>query len=539
MSKIDSAEKSHIVWRNIYILFVVLYAFGIVYNASMLVNGDELVFYAAFKQGEQVWHGLSFSLSRFFPLAGWNLNLVALFSTSPYAFMIGNMCVFIITAWAFWRIAISLGAVAKWITLAGIVFFLSAGYAHIVISICYPELTQIMFLLLFVLMVFWYFESKKFVWLAFALIFGNACIYMKEVAFILVGGFGFFHLFFTLQNEDFKFKMLEKKIVLFDILCMLSAMLFLGLYYVFASSGSDYRNLIPFSITHTIFVSIFGTPFLSILLCFMLLFRFYRILKYKEKIIPMADSIGMIALGYWAGYIVLGMGGFHYFSPANILAFLYALFCAHLYARELNFLFARVVLYVSVCILLSSGVLQGLNALTSKTQGKNTQDAFRFLAEYIHTSPEKVNLYFDGFCRGQDRCINAGFYQNAVFTMLQNYVQTDNYDIKSKEPNGNNFTINPNSPLTFFNSDEVSEPQSGDIVILHYMSSKYMTPSDVQDIVAQYETLFVSNNYPYYPMYNLMSLGAWALKKLGISTSFDNRGNIFKLPSQVYVLRVP
>ena len=31
---------------------------------------------------------------------------MALFSTSPYAFMIGNACVFIVTAWAFWRIGV-------------------------------------------------------------------------------------------------------------------------------------------------------------------------------------------------------------------------------------------------------------------------------------------------------------------------------------------------------------------------------------------------------------------------------------------------
>lgn len=543
MNKVADSQRVRFIYIYIYILFVILYAFGIVYNSSVpVMAGDDIAFYTALKKGEQVWHGLNFSLSRFFPLAGWNLNLVALFSISPYAFMIGNACVFVISAWAFWRIAVLFGASAKWIALAAMAFFLSAGYTHIVTSICYPELTQIMFLLLFVLMAFWYYKSKKIVWFVLALIFGNACIYMKEVAFILIGGFGFFHLFFALWNEKFRFKMLDKKIVLFDVLCMLSGILFLGLYAYFAMSGGDYRNIVPyFSISHTIFISIFGTPILSILFMFMLLFRFYRIFKYKEKYNPIVDSVGMIALAYWVGYMVLGMASFHYFSPANILAFLYVLFCSHFYSKELNFLFARVVLYVSVGILLSSAILQGVNAFTTyKTQNKNTNDAFMFLADYIRKSPTKVNLYFDGFCRGYDRCIGALFHQGAVFSILPRYYDVnDNYDIKSKEPNGTEFSIDSSSPFTFFNSDEVSEPQSGDIVILHYASSKYMTPSDVRDIVSQYEVLFVSNNYPYYPMYNLMSLGAFVLKSLGVSTSFANRGNVFKLPSQVYVLRVP
>ncbi len=551
MSKIDSAEKNYIMWRNIYVLFVVLYAFGIVYNSAMPITGDDIAFYTTLKQGNQLWHGLAFEFGRFFPLAGWNLNLVALFSTSPYAFMIGNACVFIVTAWAFWRIGVTLCAFSSsnyyggggYICIAFVAFSLSGGYTNIVASLCYPELTETLFLLFFIILAFRYYQNKKTIWLILALIFGNACIYMKEVAFILIGGFGFFHLFFTLWNEDFKFEILEKKIVLFDVLCMLSAILFLGLYIFFTfESKSDYRELIPFfSILRTILISGLGTPFLSIILPILVLIRLFAVIRYREQWNAFGDTLAVIAVLYWGAYLAMGMASYHYYVPANILAFLYVLFFFKYYANKIGFFFARFVLCVSVGILFVSDIPMGLHNLgIFKTQVKNTQDAFNFLAEYIRKSPKKVDLYFDGFCRGYDKCHYYYFMYPTLFQNLPNYYGvTDNYDIKSKEPNGNNFTINPNSPLTFFNSDEVSEPQSGDIVILHYMSSKYMTPSDVQDIVAQYEVLFVSNNYPYYPMYNLMSLGAWVLKKLGISTSFDNRGNIFKLPSQVYVLRVP
>ena len=430
-----------------------------------------------------------------------------------------------------------------YICIAFIAFSLSAGYAHIVVALCYPELTEIMFLLLFLLVAVFYYKSTKIQWFILALIFGNACIYLKEVGFILIGGFGFFHLFFTLWNEKFRFNLLDKRVILFDVSCMLSGILFLMLYAYFALGGKGaYISIIPFySLLNTLVVLFLATPVVGILLPSALLFRLYRILRCKESLNPVGDSIGMIALLYFAAYIYLGMAAFHYFSPANILAFLYVCFCMCLYAKSLNFLLARVVLCVGGLLLLTSAIPQGLSGFTTyKTQSKNTQDAFDFLAEYIRKSPTQVNLYFDGFCRSFSKCANAYWYYPALFSTLSKYYDiTDNYDIKSKEENGAEFRIDSNSPLTFYNSDEVSEPQSGDLVILHYASSKYMTPSDVQDIVAQYEVLFVSNNYPYYPMYNLMSLGAWVLKKLGISTSFDNRGNIFKLPSQVYVLRVP
>ena len=209
MNKVARFTKSKI---YIYILFVILYAFGIVYNSSVpVMAGDDIAFYTALKKGEQVWHGLNFSLSRFFPLAGWNLNLVALFSISPYAFMIGNACVFVISAWAFWRIAVLFGASAKWIALAAMAFFLSAGYTHIVTSICYPELTQIMFLLLFVLMAFWYYKSKKIVWFVLALIFGNACIYMKELLLFSLVDLAFSICFLLCGMKSLDSKCLIKK----------------------------------------------------------------------------------------------------------------------------------------------------------------------------------------------------------------------------------------------------------------------------------------------------------------------------------------
>ena len=66
--------------------------------------------------------------------------------------------------------------------------------------------------------------------------------------------------------------------------------------------GDDYRNIVPyFSISHTIFISIFGTPILSILFMFMLLFRFYRIFKYKEKCNPIVEFCGYDCLGILGG----------------------------------------------------------------------------------------------------------------------------------------------------------------------------------------------------------------------------------------------
>ena len=137
-------------WDWLFMGFVAVYAFCIIYKSAMpLISGDDISFYISLRDGNDAWHGLGFDYKRFFPLAGWNLNFIALFSTSPYAFMIGNALVFGITAMSFYALARSFGVALC--TLSFIALALSVGYVKIITQIPFPETTQIMFLLLFLL----------------------------------------------------------------------------------------------------------------------------------------------------------------------------------------------------------------------------------------------------------------------------------------------------------------------------------------------------------------------------------------------------
>ncbi|WP_143429075.1 hypothetical protein [Helicobacter sp. TUL] len=115
------------------------------------MNTDDINFYTALVQGKDAWHGLDVQNRRFFPLAGWNLNLIALFSTSPYAFMIGNALVFVVTAFCFYKLSIHTKAHRALVFVFFVTFSLTVGYVKITTQIIYPELTQIMFLCLFFL----------------------------------------------------------------------------------------------------------------------------------------------------------------------------------------------------------------------------------------------------------------------------------------------------------------------------------------------------------------------------------------------------
>ncbi|MGX3010710.1 hypothetical protein ACWIUD_03980 [Helicobacter sp. 23-1044] len=144
--------KSLTIWDFCFAFFVAVYAFCIIYkSAPPLMSGDDINYYADLVEGRAVWHGVDFDYKRFFPLAGWNLNLVASISTSPYAFMIGNALVFAITALCYYALLRSFGVAKSLIAISFATLTLSAGYTKIITQLAFTEMTQIMFLMIFLL----------------------------------------------------------------------------------------------------------------------------------------------------------------------------------------------------------------------------------------------------------------------------------------------------------------------------------------------------------------------------------------------------
>lgn len=369
---------------------------------------------------------------------------------------------------------------------------------------------------------------------------GNCVIYLKEVSFILISGFGFFHLFFSFLSNNKSFKTLNAKLISFDIALMISGIVFLLTYmYVTANAHSSYANMYLFNPTRTFVIFVLAAPFVSVVLPCMLVARFVLLYKHRQFPNPFWDSIGLVAFVYFVAFLILDMGHFNYLMPANILAYIYTLYVVSLYGK---LLIKKVVFWcvsiVAGFILITNAIPQGIHYFTlNKIQMRNFEHMFGFLQAYLADHPQ-TTLYFDGFGRGFDRYYYFTSYET-IFSILPNLYNTQIFDIKSKEPNGKTFRANPEAKFSFYNSDEVSEPQSGDLVILTFFSGKPITPEYIQALHQKYELLFVTNNFGYMPSYNLMSLGAYVLQKLGINHSLSNVGNTFKLPSQMYVFRVP
>ncbi|ETD27777.1 hypothetical protein [Helicobacter canis] len=70
-----------------------------------MLNSDGFLFFTQLLESKSAWHGLqNLEAKRFFSLAGWNLALIAQFSLSPYAFMLGNACVLVAFGFRIYRV---------------------------------------------------------------------------------------------------------------------------------------------------------------------------------------------------------------------------------------------------------------------------------------------------------------------------------------------------------------------------------------------------------------------------------------------------
>lgn len=515
-------------------------------SAIPMLNSDGFVFFTQLLESKSAWHGLAgLGMKRFFPLAGWNLALIAQFSLSPYAFMLGNACVLV----AFGVCYLALGRQSRANHWAILVMFicvvLSVGYAKLMVEIVFPETTLTLFVLAFLLCYFYALHSpskpKSYLLALLALLFGNAAIYLKEVAFVIISGFGLAHIALSLPESFIRTKSLTltipRRIFLLDIALALSGVVFLGAYAYFTRGGSgDYSSMEVYSSVRLFAVLFLSAPLLSIALPVALGFRLYRVIK-GDAIDVFWDSVGLSGFAYMLAFIALGMGSFHYFTPANILASLYLLFLLGHYACIKRWGF-RVITAVVLAILLTSSIPQGIHYLTFyKTQNNNMNDTMRYLASYLKSHPH-TTIYFEGFGRGVDRYYNAWSYP-AIFSILPTIFGVREFDIASKEPNGTSFSIDPHSSLSFFNSQEVGTPDSSDLLIITALSDMDIADSRITELESSHELLFKTSNHPYFPQYTLMSIGAKLLQDLGISHPLSNYGNPYRLPAQSYIFRIP
>lgn len=534
-------------YNALFVALTGLCAMAIVWDSTApLMSGDDIMFYATLLNGEFVRIGWTWrEIGRFVPLIAWDLNIISLFTTNPYAFMASHALCFIIVALCFYYLTREF--CPKMRVILFLIFVFSVGAVKVYTQIPYSETLQITFIMIFFALFNALLNSanrtrggaeqkfKTIATLTLALISANLALYLKEVSFVIIGGFGFFYLAlsFIARRE------IPRIHAIFCALLLICSFVFLGAYlcFTFGAEGK-YGEFGVFSTIRTAVVAILGTPLVSIALPIMLGIRAYKIAQCGEKIDIFYDALGLSAFFYFMAFLVLGMGSFHYFAPANILACVYGAFFINQHCELLKNAWIRAVGVLIALIFVCSCVPQSIHYYTlNKIQNKNLNDAFAFLSAYISARDAKTTIYFDGFCRGIDKCYNSWAYP-ALFSALPKIYGVENFDIKSSEPNGKIFSVDSGANLSFFNSDSVDSPKRGDLIVLSYMSDKFMIGDfQVAWLKNHYELLYATQNRGYFPNYSAMSLGAYILRSFGINHALNNMGNIFKAPNQVYIFR--
>ncbi|MGX2983677.1 hypothetical protein, partial [Helicobacter sp. 23-1045] len=91
-------------------------------------------------------------------------------------------------------------------------------------------------------------------------------------------------------------------------------------------------------------------------------------------------------------------------------------------------------------------------------------------ADYLRQNPQGADIYFDGIGRGRDiYAFEVGMRPFWFALYLEKMRGVSNFDLRTNAPNGADFSIDKKSRFTLANSDIVSAPKSGDLIIVSNM----------------------------------------------------------------------
>ncbi|WP_066388597.1 hypothetical protein [Helicobacter himalayensis] len=470
------------------------------------------------------------------------------------------------------------------------------------LGICYPERLEVFFVCAFLLSSFAYQRTQHIKFAFIGLVSANVCIYLKETAFLLIGGFSFFYLLIYLlqaqtnntlesfieENQAGWYKRLakriracDKKILTYHSLVCLSAMMFLVVYAVlvmpqierFYERGSNFTWTFSQQLALTIrglgnFV--LNDSLITILVPALIFVRILQVVFYKKLhcfnngdkssrwnlLNPFWDSCLVASALCVVGYIKLGIFESYYLLPAYFMGIggvIYAVKSTYRIVSVLqNILrgFIKWILKLSlaVCIVLYMfiSIPQGVYTFTSlKNYGVVFHDTLKFMQDYIAKQTSKTDIYFDGI--GRDPLLYNDWYLTYFIRYLNEVYEVWNFDIKTSLQNGINIKTNPDSPYTYLNNPEVSVPKSGDIIILTRASSNHIDETYIKQMQQKYKLIYKTERIglPYISAKTLLKEFIYRLSNRENTDSnsindslFFSNRNYFSLPINNYVFLV-
>ena len=461
--------------------FMFFYSFLICYKGNFGIIDDHTMHYLW--NGEYLPLHIYPSSGRFFPLSGFEYNIIHFFSNSPFVFYLYNTIQFVIVILLLCKIFNRIKKNEKLIYAFVLILVLSSSFVVSWLKLFVSERNCIFFFMIFLYFYLKFQEKQKLSFLIICLISANISLYYKEPCFLMLGSFAFSHLFFGWRDINLKQK-------LFDVLLLVSSLIFVIVYYfvVYIYQGELLYGDGSFSLFY--YVSIFVSYLLNDPLLFLngvfFIWRCYCFIKKRLKFNLLYDSMSLAAIVYCLAFVKLLMFNFYYWLPAYAFA-LPALF---FYFCEVNWKNKKILKFgsiVTLLLLVCSSLPSGIYFFSFyKNIPHNYQKTLTFLDSYIGEKFEKgdrTNLFLYGIYRISNDEIYNSF---RLFLCEYKKLPPNSFDLKTDIESNKNVYVNEDLPYSFWNKEEVDEIVVGDLLVV----TPYTYKNFYKELFEDYELIF-------------------------------------------------
>lgn len=530
-------------WIKIFFYPIVLiYSGFIVMNASFGVIDDHGLL-DTLLVGKEMPFFIIPEIGRFFPLDGYEYSLISNMSLLPISFYLYNAVQFFVIIYLMYKILVEIvdGKRQNIIFFAILFLIFMPGFTSSWLRLFIPERSELLFFIAFLFFFLKYQKEQKIVYLLVGLLSANIALYYKEPAFLMLGSFAFFHLVFGWKELNIKQK-------IFDFLLIISAFIFIVIYFfvVHVHKGdtlygaSTINPLLVF--VKNIFNYTLSDPLVVFIMLPLVLWRIYAIIKSK-KVNCLYDAMLFSSAIYVLVFLKLNMFAHHYLLPAyafGLVAIVYFIFQEQLY-KTIVFKFLGV---LTGLFLIFSSLPTGLHLMSHyKNVPNNFQDTLSFLTRYIETKAvdgQRVSIFIDGVNR------NGGEVHHSFIKYLEfRGLKSNQFDIKSDEDDNGILPImepKENASYTILSQITASNMVSGDLIIVTPYTAKYvgLDKKEISEMNDRLELLYHADSFLEIPNIGVKSVIKQFYRARQDSVKNNKvmaSENIFQMPLDFYVFR--
>lgn len=522
-------HKRHLAF-GIFLFFLTVYT--LVFLASPLLGPtDDFVFLRTLQSGKPLIYNSpdfpyydSIQNGRFSPLASLEYNLMGYISRSPLAYFFFHAVQFVFLTIILFRVLLSTRLPSKIAYLFSTYLFLLPGFTITWFRLQLTERNVLFFGLFFTLVYSLYQKKKTLPLIAAALLLANICIYYKETAFLMVGGFAFASIALTWRTSSIRDKILAWGL-------LVSSAMYLVLYKLlilpktdlaFFSFHQNSERLVAI-IKNLFNFTTFSDPLLFFGLLPLVLYRLYQILLKKESSHELYDPLLFGSACFVGGYLLLGFYGPYYVVPAYAFAIPGIAYFAKRIPRNI----LVIPLSIIGCISLLNTIPAGIHYITyNKYLPINFNKTLDFLSQRIALEKKKpLSLFIDSVPMEKGGRGTYGIL--AEFLEFRGFSNKE-FDLKSIEKRSTtDHGMKFRQPYSVF-SPGVETMSKGDLLILTPQTWKQYSTDDFSEFRRDYVLLFRTHSPLFYPLLTAKTLLKNYIAHTDKATSLVNNQNILE-----------